>query len=618
MHTGDLLVEQLMRYGVEVIFGVPGGQTVALYDAIQRRAPRVRHVTLRDERSTVYAADAYARLTGKVGVCDVTVGPGAVKLPSGLLEAYNASIPVLAIVSDVNRDWNHLVERGAATQAMDQESLLRPLCKWVTTVRAPEALPALLGTALRRATTGRPGPVALIIPHDVFDVRLPEEGISLPPALAAPCDPAWGRYPALPAAPDPAAVAEAARRLREARCPVMVAGGGALIAGAEAAVRALAEALTMPVVTTFTGRGVLADDHPLSLGLLGSIGTTCARRAVEAADVVLLVGAKSARNSTFDWTLPRADQTVLHLDIDPAEIGKVFPTAVGLAGDARLGLEALLAAATPGEIGDAFSPRRHGEHGEVHGEKPVPASMNSSSTVPPCTSPCPPCLCGETDRIAWVAELRREWEAEIAPAMASDAAPILPQRVMAELNRRTGPDDLVVCDASYPTGWGLVYHPIRRPGRGVLAPRGSAGLGFGLPAAIGAGIACPGRRVIVLAGDGGFSYSLGELASAQLHELPIVAVIFNNSSLAWIDHWHRIYFGGDGSPFRWNDVDFAAVGRGFGCLGLRVERPEELGPALEEALAAGRPAVVDVLVSGEETPIPAYRDAMERGGVATY
>jgi len=580
MHTGDLLVEQLMRYGVEVIFGVPGGQTVALYDAIQQRAPCVRHVTLRDERSTVYAADAYARLTGKVGVCDVTVGPGAVKLPSGLLEAYNASIPVLSIVSDVNRDWNHLVERGAATQAMDQESLLRPLCKWVTSVRAPEALPALLGTVLRRATTGRPGPVVLIIPHDVFDARLPEEGIDLPPALAAPCDPAWGRYPALPAAPDPASVAEAARHLREARCPVMVAGGGALIAGAEAAVRALAEALTMPVVTTFTGRGVLADDHPLSLGLLGSIGTTCARRAVEAADVVLLVGAKSARNSTFDWTLPRADQTVLHLDIDPAEIGKVFPTAVGLAGDARLGLEALLAAVTGDGGGRASSP--------------------------------------VTARAAWIADLRREWEAEIAPAMASDAAPILPQRVMAELNRRTGPDDLLVCDASYPTGWGLVYHPIRRPGRTVLAPRGSAGLGFGLPAAIGAGIACPGRRVIVLAGDGGFSYSLGELASAQLHELPIVAVIFNNSSLAWIDHWHRIYFGGDGAPFRWNDVDFAAVGRGFGCLGLRVARPEELSPALEEALAAGRPAVVDVLVSREETPIPAYRDAMERGGVATY
>jgi acetolactate synthase-1/2/3 large subunit len=519
-----------------------------------------------------------------------------VKLPSGLLEAYNASIPVLAIVSDVNRDWNHLIDRGAATQAMDQEGLLRPLCKWVTALRAPEALPAVLGTALRRATTGRPGPVALIIPHDVFDARLPDEGggrpadIALSPALAAPCDPAWGRYPALRAAPEPASVAEAARRLREARCPVMVAGGGALIAGAEAAAQALAEALAMPVVTTFTGRGVLADDHPLSLGLLGSIGTTCARRAVEAADVVLLVGTKSAKNSTFDWTLPRADQTVIHLDVDPAEIGKVFRTAVGLVGDARLGLEALLSAVAGG--GGKASPRRHGATEEERA--------------------------GETGRRAWIAELRREWKAEIAPAMASDAVPILPQRVMAELNRRTGPEDLLVCDASYPTGWGLVYHPIRRAGCSVLAPRGSAGLGFGLPAAIGAGIACPGRHVLVLAGDGGFSYSLGELASAQLHGLPIVAVIFNNSSLAWIDHWHRIYFDGDGAPFRWNDVDFAAVGRGFGWLGLRVERPDDLGPALEEALAAGRPAIVDVLVSREETPIPTYRDAMERGGVATY
>lgn len=588
MHTGDLLAEQLMAYGVEVVFGVPGGQTVALYDAIQRLAPRIRHITLRDERSTVYAADAYAKLTGKIGVCDVTVGPGVVKLPSGLLESYNASIPVLAIVSDVNRDWNHLQERGAATQAMDQEGLLRPLCKWVTTLKSPEALPAVLGTALRRAVTGRPGPVALIIPHDVFDARLavPAGGVpEAPAALTTPLDPAWGRFPVYRTAPDPAAVALAAERLIAARCPVMIVGGGALIAGAEEAVARLAEALGMPVVTTFTGRGVLPDDHPLSLGLLGSIGTTCARRAVEAADVVLMVGVKSAKNSTFDWTLPRRDQTVLHLDVDPAEIGKVFPTAVGLVGDARLGLEALL------------------------------------SAVERIASP----NAGDPSRLEWIAGLKREWETEVAPKLASDAVPILPQRVMAELARRTGADDLLVLDASYPTGWGMLFHPIRRAGRTVLAPRGSAGLGYGLPAAIGAAIACPGRRILLLAGDGGFAYSLGELATVQLYELPIVTVVFNNRSLAWIDHWHRIYFQGDGAPFRLNDVDFAAVGRGFGCLGLRVEKPEAIGPALDEALAGrfassegARPAIVEVIVSAEETPIPAYREAMDRGGVATY
>jgi acetolactate synthase-1/2/3 large subunit len=575
MHTGDLLVEQLMQYGVEVIFGVPGGQTVALYDAIQRHEPRIRHVTLRDERSTLYAADAYARLTGKIGVCDVTVGPGAVKLPSGLLESYNGSIAVLAIVSDVNRDWNHLQERGAATQAMDQEALLRPLCKWVTTVKAPEALPALLGTALRRATTGRPGPVALIIPHDVFDMRLTAESGAVPeapPALQAWCDPRLGRFPSLRAAPDPEAVAAAARCLAAAERPVMIAGGGALIAGAEVELRALAEALSMPVVTTFTGRGVLPDDHPLSLGLLGSIGATCARRAVEMADTVFMVGVKSAKNSTFDWTLPRRDQTVLHLDVDPAEIGKVFRTEVGLVGDARLGLEAVLGALNP---------------------SPLPSP-------------------------SWYAALKQEWEAEGRAALASDGVPILPQRVMGELARRTGPDDLVVCDASYPTGWGMLYHPIRRAGRGILAPRGSAGLGYGLPAAIGAGIACPGRRILLLAGDGGFAYAVGELASVQLYQLPIVTILFNNRSLAWIDHWHRIYFQGDGAPFRWNDVDHAAVARGFGCLGLRVERPEAIGPALDEALAAGCPAVVEVIVSPEETPIPAYRDAMAGRGAATY
>jgi acetolactate synthase-1/2/3 large subunit len=572
MHTGDLLVELLLEYGLDTLFGLPGGQTVALYDAIQRRPERCRHVTLRDERSTAFAADAWARLTHRVGVCNVTVGPGAVKLPSGLLEAYNASVPILAIVSDVGSEWAHLQDRGAATQAMDQEGMLRPLTKWVTMLRSPAQLPTVLGTALRRATTGRPGPVALIIPHDLFDQRFERADLVRPAPMAVAANPDWGRFPNTPTQPDDASLEEAAAHLRAAGRPLMVAGGGALLAEAEAEVRALAEQLTMPVATTFTGRGIIEDSHPLAVGLLGNIGTSCARAAAEAADVVLLVGCKSAQNSTFGWTLPRPGQTVLHLDIDAAEIGKVFPTAVGLVGDARLGLAALSRAIGPREP--------------------------------------------TTERLDWIAGLKRDWAERCAGPAQSDAVPIFPQRVMAELERLTSAEDLVVCDASYPTGWGMLHHPIRRAGRSVLAPRGSAGLGYGLPAAIGAAVACPDRRVLVLAGDGGWSYSLGEMASAVGYGLNIKAVIFNNSSLAWIDHWHRIYFGADGAPFRWNEVDFAAVARGFGWHSARVEQPRDLATALRAALDHDGPALVDVIASGEETPIPAYRAALDQGKTA--
>ncbi len=174
---------------------MPGGQTLALYDGITRRESRIRHVTLRDERSTVYAADAYARLTNRIGVCDVTVGPGALKLPSGLFEAYGCSIPVLAIVSDVPMGWSHLMERGTVLQSMDQESLLRPICKRVATLRSPEQLPALLGMLMRTATSGRPGPVALIIPQDVFDQRF-EHG-----SIEARVDPTFGVFPSIRSVP---------------------------------------------------------------------------------------------------------------------------------------------------------------------------------------------------------------------------------------------------------------------------------------------------------------------------------------------------------------------------------------------------------------------------------
>ena len=573
MHTGDLLTDLLIRYGVTHIFGAAGGQTVALVDGCLKRKSEITHFMMRDERNTAFAADGFARMTNRIGVCDVTVGPGAVKLPSGLYEAYTSSIPVLAIISDIPTGWTHLVDRGGtATQGLDQESLVRPFVKKVATLRSPEQLPAMLNTLIKAATTGRPGPVALIIAQDLFDTHIN------PDQSRIHVDPRYGAFPVERSVPDSKDVDLAAQALLWAKRPVLLAGGGVHIAGASEEVRELAEALSLPVLTSFSGRGVLPDAHPLSLGLLGNIGLHCARQAAQDADVLFLVGYKSGQNSTMAWTVPNRNQRVIHLDVDGAEIGKVFPTEVGLVGDARLGLRAVL---------DALR------------EWMIPADTR-------------------VDRIAYAARLKAAWAEERAAALEGLNTPIRPQQVIAELNDLTTPDDLIVCDASYASGWGMLHYNLRRAGRQIIAPRGSAGLGFGLPAAMGVSVACPGQRVINLCGDGAFSYYVGELASLPFFGMNLINIIFNNRRLAWIEHYHRILFDGSGEPFRWGDADFGAVGRAYGCYGTRIEKPEDLREGLRKALEADQPAVVDVVVSGEETPLYAYENALAKGARASY
>jgi len=568
MHTGDFLTDLLMECGVTHVFGVPGAQTGAFFDGILKREPLIHHVVMRDETNVAFAADAFARLTHRVGVCDVTVGPGCVRLPAGLMEAHYSSYPILCVISELPQAWLHLYERGAALQAADQRALVAQFCKWVATLNAPEHLPDVLATLLRRAVSGRPGPVALIVPQDVFERPL-NAGL-----LDRTTDGRLGHFPVSRMAPDPAQLRRAADLLIRATSSVLVAGGGVQLAAATSEVRELAELLGMAVATTFSGRGVIDDTHPLSLGVVGNIGTSSAKAAIEEADLLLLVGFKSGQNSTFAWKLPRPDQTLVHLDIDPAEIGKVFRTEVGLVGDAKLGLRALIDQVRT--AGSVAGPRA-----------------------------------GHAERLKRIEAWRAAWQREMQEASTSNDVPIKPQRVINELNKFAQQQDIVCCDASYVTGWGMLFYRLHQAGKVVLAPRGSASLGFGIPAAIGAACARPAARIIALCGDHGVSYSLGELATAVRYDLNIKVLIFNNQGSRWIDHYHRLTFNGSGEPFRWGDTNFAGVGQGFGCLGIRVEQPTDLADALNKVMAQAGPAVVDVVVSSEETPIAAYRQALE-------
>jgi acetolactate synthase-1/2/3 large subunit len=590
-HGGALLAGLLAEHGVRHVFGVPGGQTLALYDAILDRAPALTHVLVRDERTAAYAADGYARVTGRVGVCDATVGPGAAKLPSGLGEALGASVPVIALVSDLPARLAAHRYRSAASQALDQAALLAPVTKWLASVPDAASMPGLVRQAFREATSGRPGPVALLLPQDMLDG--PAE-----PAAPRPASARFGAFPAFRPAPEPADVAAVAQLLRGAARPFLLAGGGVMHAGAGPAVTALAARLSAAVGTTLTGKGAIAEDHPLSVGVTGTMGTSAAAAALAEADVVLLAGTKASGGATYGWTLPHAGQQVVQLDIDPAELGRAFEVAAAMLGDARAGLTALLT-----ELGTGTQSASATGTGLTNGSEP--------------------------DRGPWqarLAELTEQWRAARDAERASDAVPIAPQRVLAALEHALGPGDTLICDASLASGWGGVYFEQRQPGRRVLFPRGQAGLGYALPAAIGAATATASAaagdvtpaRTVVLTGDGALGYAVGELATVTELGLPITVVVLNNRSLGWIRWYRRITFGRGFEDNDFADVAYADVAGAFGMHSARVTDPADLGVALASALRSDRPALVDVVTEAWQTPIGAHRSAVAQGATAGY
>jgi acetolactate synthase-1/2/3 large subunit len=333
--------------------------------------------------------------------------------------------------------------------------------------------------------------------------------------------------------------------------------------------RALSEYAELPVATTLTGKGSVEEDYPLALGVLGDLGTQAAENAARAADLLVYVGFRSAQNSTFKWSLPTPDQKVVHIDIDPEQPGRFFPYNVALVGDARASLAALL-----GTV------QRRGEHARRPDWR---------------------------ERIdAW----REEWERQVADESSSEEVPILPQRVVSELVKVSDPGDVLASDASFASGWAAVYYRIRKEGRRVVLPRGMAGLGFGLPAAIGAKAALPEGTVFLLAGDGGFAYSLGELITLKEHDLKIVSVVLNNRSWGWMEWVAKLNY--DREYFSLPDVPFARVAEALGLRGVRVSRPEDIRSALIEAIEAPESSIIEVESAIWEAPIPAYREALAR------
>ena len=474
--------------GVEHIFGLCGDTRLPLYDALQRTGGDLTHVLTRGERSAAYMADAYARLSGKVGVCEGPSGGGATYILPGVVEANESSVPALAVTTDIAT-----TSRGRfALTELDQEALFRPLTKWNAVPGPGTEVPGAFRDAFTAMTTGRPGTTHIGLPFDVQNQPVDEDDVW--------ADVAFGSHPVVPPTAD---VEAAARRLAEAERPLFICGGGVVIAGAESALYALAERLGAIVATSVSGQGVIAETHPLALGVVGSNGGTPETRAVDQeADVVIFVGCRAGSVTTERWRYPApGGAAVIHVDVDAAVIGINYDADAAVVGDARLALEGMLEALGPGQT-------------RVASDAADDAAEHWGA--------------------ATVAAAKDKKFAAFRAVAESDETPIRPERLIAALQQTLPADAVIIADAGTPWPDVSAFYEQRLAGRHFISNRAHGAPGYGLPAAFGARYARPESAIVAVMGDGGFGFASGELETAVRLALPLVFVIVSNSTFGWI------------------------------------------------------------------------------------
>ena len=548
MKGAQAIVASLEAEGCDTLFGFPGGVVIPLYDALYD-AVKLRHILVRHEQGAVHAADGYARATGKVGVCLATSGPGATNLITGIANAYLDSIPLVAITGQVRAD---LIGTDAFQEA-DVTGITLPIVKHSYLVQNAAEIPRIIHEAFHIASTGRPGPVVIDVPVTAL---LGELTYKAPDSLDL-----AGYKPTVKG--HVKQIRAAARAILDAERPVLYVGGGVISAGASDELRAVAALVQAPVTTTLMGLGAFDERLPLSLGMLGMHGTVPANYAVHECDVLVGVGVRFDDRVTGKLSAfaPQA-RTIIHIDVDPAEIGKNVEPSIPIVGDARHVLAALL------------------------------AELQKAERAPGRTA-------------AWLAKIAA-WQDEFRLHYEQPAAEgvLAPQFVIEEIDRVTGGEAVIVTDVGQHQMWSTLYFDYRFP-RQWISSGGLGTMGFGLPAALGAKLGRPDKTVIDISGDGGFQMTMQELATAVNYDIPVVVAILNNGYLGMVRQWQDLF---------WNkrysqtciavQPDFVMLAEAFGAKGLRVTQAEHVGEALREAIDSGRPTVIDFKISPEENVFP--------------
>jgi len=538
----EVIADMLAGYGVSHVFMVPA--VLRRTFAEMERRTSIARIHCHGEKSAAYMADGYARASGKPGVCMAQV-IGALNLAAGLRDAYLAHSPVIAITG--GRDPKTKFRK--VYQEIDDIPAFEPVTKFNATIDDVTRAPDMLRQAFRVATTGAPGPVHLQFRGNEGQVDA-EEG-----EMEALVETQFSHVPPFRPQPEAEHVKAALALLQKAERPIFVAGGGVRASGAGRELVALAEALQIPVATSLNGKDTIPGVHPLSVGVVGSYSRESANKAVNRADLVCFIGSETGGMTTHFWAVPKIGTPAIQIDIEPESLGRNYPLQASVLGDAKAVLAAMLAQADKGSAGK---------------------------------------------RAAWVMEigaLKSEWYAKYKPMLESDAVPINPARICHELSQHVPDDAIVIVDTGHAGMWMGGMYDLRKDTQSYI--RSAGHLGWAFCAGIGAKAACPERPVVVFTGDAGFWYHIGELETQVRWNIPSVTLVNNNGGGNQSKRGFDRVYGGEGNNrsrelWTYKPMNFARIAEDIGALGIRVEKPSEIGPALAKAIASGRPAVIDV------------------------
>jgi len=537
------LTKALESEGVSVIFGLPGGAIMPVYDALLDSG--IRHILVRHEQSAAHMADGYARASGKVGVCMATSGPGASNLVTGIANAYMDSSPVVAITGQVPRS---LIGRDSF-QEIDIVGITTPITKYNFQVKHASDIPAVVKTAFYVASNGRPGPVLIDIPKDV---QTETSEVDFDSQLLV-------RTRRNNSDPDPILVKKAAEALATAERPFILAGGGIRISNAYQELLALSELLSAPVGTSLMGKGCFPEDHPLSLGMVGMHGTVEANRLIQQADVLLAIGMRFSDRTTSRPDDFCRDARIIHLDIDPSEIEKNKEVNIFIVGDARKTLK---------DIYELLA-------GQL--------DRNADSSL---------------ERIKGVKELLRQ---QIA---SNSGKGLSPYQVLSETRKLLPRDAIVTTEVGQNQMWAAAYWKTYAP-RTFITSGGLGTMGFGFPAALGAKVARPEAVVVDIAGDGSFLMTENCLATSISESIPVIVIVLNNGMLGMVAQWQRMFYKGRYSATRLGrSPDFVELARAYGAYGERVKSLDQLSSVLRRALSSDVTTIIDVPIDPEENVLP--------------
>jgi acetolactate synthase-1/2/3 large subunit len=542
MKGGEAIIKSLQDHGVDVVFGYPGGVLLPLYDVIYDSD--LKHILVRHEQCAAHAADGYARASGKVGVCIGTSGPGATNLVTGIATAYMDSSPVLAIAGQVATG----LIGNDAFQEVDTLGLTMPITKHNFQAMRADEIPGIIKSSFYIASSGRPGPVAIDLPKDVQEEEFEynqEFKINLP-----------GYKPTKKG--HPLQIKKASNLIINSKKPVILAGGGVILSESSEELLELSKTINAPVTTSLMGKGSFSEDNPLSLGMLGMHGRKVANMVVDECDCLLVVGCRFSDRTTGNVEQFAPNAKIIHVDVDPAEIGKNIEVDVPIVGDAKIVMSDLV--------------------------KTISKLKNKQ---------------GNKSSPKW-SEYVRDFKINCIPRLSFEDVPLKPQQVIKEIRDSIDYEAVVTTDVGQNQMWMAHYFTSKIP-RTFLSSGGLGTMGFGFPAAMGAKVALPESDVVAVCGDGGFLMVSQDLATIKEYDIPIVVCVLDNRHLGMVAQWQKLFYDERMSHTHLGSVpDFVKLAEAFGVQGERVERPGEMKETLQNALKSGEPTLIDVIIDPDE------------------